>query len=121
MTPCVRAGHLIRVISGAAVAARPRPAGDDMGLLSAETPVLAPVLSNVPAVLASVTSTANAGCDNCGGTGNAGGVIPLVPAPRAARGLEHKQTRDRPPTRNGGRLRLLRRIRRLAESVEYFS
>ena len=92
-----------------------------MGLLSAETPVFALVLSNVRAVLATVTSRANAGRDSCGGTGTAGGVIPLVPAPRAARGLEDKQTRDRPPTRNGGRLRLLRRIRRLAESVEYFS
>jgi hypothetical protein len=46
-----------------------------MGLLSAETPVFAPVPSIVSAVLASVTSTANAAPDNYGGTGNGGGAL----------------------------------------------
>jgi len=82
-----------------------------------QTPGFAPVPSIVPAVLASVTSTANAARDNCGGTGN--GTV--EPAPRAARGLQQKQTRDRPPTRIGRGHSLLRPIRRRAESVEYFS
>src|SRR5436190_18569443 len=77
-----------------------------MGLRSAETPVFAPVASIVPAVLASVTSTANAAPDRYGGTGYGGGARP--PATADDTGSTNSACRPREPSAPA-RKRLARR------------